>query len=201
MGVKAKWKTKFDKLPEVSASMKMMGERGVKVGSLKGDLAWLAGVHEYGVTIKAKNAKYLTVPIHPDSVGKKARDFPDLFFFEAASGEKFLARGDGDRLQFYFWLTPSVTIPERSFLRAGHDKNVNRIIKQTERAIGQVIAGKMTVDDVLDLYGEQMSTAIKDYMRDLSNPPNSSATILAKGSSNPLIDTGDLLESITWKKD
>lgn len=124
-----------------------------------------------------------------------------MFFFEAASGEKFLARGKGKKLQFYFWLTPSVTIPERSFLRTGHDKNVNRIIEQTERAIGQVIAGKMTVDDVLDLYGQQMSTAIKDYMRDLSTPPNSSATILAKGSSNPLIDTGNLLESITWKKE
>lgn len=161
----------------------------------------LAGIHEYGCTITPKKAKYLTVPIHPDSVGKKARDFPDLFVFTAASGEKFLARGKGDDLQFYFWLTPKVVIPERSFLRTGYDENHDRIIKQTERALGRVIAGDMSIDNMLDLYGEQMAGAIKTKIRNISTPPNSSATILAKGSSNPLIDTGGLLESVTWKKE
>lgn len=199
MGVK--WTTKFDKLPAMTATAETIGARKVKVGALKngGELAWLAGIHEYGVSIKPKNAKYLTVPIHPDSVGRKAREFPDLFVFTAASGEKFLARGDGDNLQFYFWLAKSVKIPERSFLRSGHDANADRIIKQTERALGQVIAGKMSMDEMCKLYGQQMATAIKTYMRNLSNPPNSSATILAKGSSNPLIDSGDLLEHIDFE--
>lgn len=97
--------------------------------------------------------------------------------------------------------TTVIKIPERSFLRTGHDQNVDRIIKQTERAIGQVLAGKMTVDDLLDLYGEQMATAIKKYMRDLKDPPNHPYTVEQKGSSNPLIDTGGLLESITWRKE
>lgn len=141
----------------------------------------------------------LTVPIHHEAVGKKASQFPDLFVFTAASGEKFLAKGDGDDLIFYYWLTPSVKIPERSFLRNGHDENAERIIKQTERALGQVIAGEMSMDSMYKLYGRQMSTAIRKYMRDLSNPPNSSATILAKGSSNPLVDTGKLVQSITYK--
>lgn len=141
----------------------------------------------------------LTVPIHHEAVGKKASQFPDLFVFTAASGEKFLAKGEGDDLVFYYWLTKSVKIPERSFLRTGHDQNVERIIKQTERALGQVIAGKMSMDDMYKLYGQQMSSAIKKYMRDLSSPPNSSATILAKGSSNPLVDTGQLVSSITYK--
>ena len=101
-------------------------------------------------------------------------------------------------------LSPNTTviqIPERSFIRTGHDANVDRIIKQTERALGQVIAGYMTVDDMLDLYGQQMATAIKLYMRDLQNPPNHPYTIEQKGSSNPLIDTGGLLDGITWKKE
>lgn len=97
--------------------------------------------------------------------------------------------------------TAVIKIPERSFLRTGHDENVDRIIKQTERAIGQVLAGKMTVDDMLDLYGEQMATAIKTYMRDLSTPPNHPYTVEQKGSSNPLIDTGALVESIEWRKE
>lgn len=101
-------------------------------------------------------------------------------------------------------LSPTTTvikIPERSFLRTGHDKNIDRVIKQTERAVGQVVAGKMSVDQMLDLCGEQLATAIKTYMRELSTPTNHPFTIERKGSSNPLIDTGGLLESITWETD
>ena len=95
--------------------------------------------------------------------------------------------------------TTVIKIPERSFLRAGHDENIDRVIKQTERAISQVAAGKMSVDQMLDLCGEQLATAIKTYMRQLSSPANHPYTIEQKGSSNPLIDTSGLLESITWK--
>lgn len=101
-------------------------------------------------------------------------------------------------------LSPNTTvikIPERSFLRSTFDNENDRIIEQTERAIYQVISGKMSVDDMLDLYGEQFATAIKKTIRDIKNPPNHPFTIDNKGSSNPLIDTGGLLESITWKKD
>ena len=97
--------------------------------------------------------------------------------------------------------TTVIKIPERSFLRNGHDENADRIIEQTERAIGQVLIGAMEVDDLIELYGQQMSTAIKTYMRNLSRPANHPFTINQKGSSNPLIDTGGLLESITYKKE
>ena len=97
--------------------------------------------------------------------------------------------------------TKVITIPERSFLRTGHDENADRVLKQTERALSQVVAGKMSVDDMLDLYGQQMATAIKTYMRNLSSPANHPYTVKQKGSSNPLIDTGGMVESITWKKE
>lgn len=96
--------------------------------------------------------------------------------------------------------TTHIKIPERSFLRTGHDENVDRVMTQTGRAIGQVIAGEMSVDDLVDLYGQQMSTAIKTYMRDLSKPGNHPYTVEQKGSSNPLVDTGALIESIVWEK-
>ena len=60
----------------------------------------------------------------------------------------------------------------------------------------------MSVDDMLDLCGTQLATAIKTYMRDLDNPANHPYTIEQKGSTNPLVGTsGALIESITWKKD
>ena len=95
--------------------------------------------------------------------------------------------------------TTTIVIAERSFLRNGHDSNIDKVMKQTERAIAAVVAGAMSVDDMLDLCGEQLATAIKKYARDLSSPANSSLTIEWKGSSNPLVDTGNMIESIDWK--
>lgn len=95
--------------------------------------------------------------------------------------------------------TKVIKIPERSFLRSGFDENNRRILKQTERAIAQVLDGKLSADDMLEICGQQFATAIKKYMRNLSSPANHPFTKEQKGSSNPLIDTGGLLESITYK--
>lgn len=54
---------------------------------------------------------------------------------------------------------------------------------------------------MLDLCGQQMATAIKEYATELSSPPNSAMTVDRKGSSNPLVDTGAMIEGITWKKE
>lgn len=97
--------------------------------------------------------------------------------------------------------TTEIIIPERSFLRTGHDENADRILKQTERALSQVVAKKMSIDDMLDLYGQQMATAIKLFARNLDTPQNHPYTIEQKGSSNPLVSTGNMIESITFKKE
>ena len=39
---------------------------------------------------------------------------------------------------------------------------------------------------------------VQQYMTDLSEPPNAASTIKAKGSANPLIDTGLLRQSVTF---
>lgn len=97
--------------------------------------------------------------------------------------------------------TTHITIPERSFLRSGHDEYANEILSKCERALVQVVNGQMSIDTWLDMYGEMMATKIKTYIRDLDSPPNHPYTVDQKGSSNPLVDSGNLIESITWKKD
>lgn len=194
-----KWTTTIDKFPAMQKSIETINGRKIKVGVLKGNAQHLAAIHEYGCTVRAKKAKYLTVPIHPAAVGKKARSFPDLFLFTAKSGEKFLAKGEGNNLEFYYWLTRSVKIPERSFLRAGHDKYSDEVLNKVEKAICQVLSGKMSEDQFLNMAGRMLATKIKTYARDLDTPPNSSATILAKGSDNPLVDTGQMINGITWE--
>ncbi len=97
--------------------------------------------------------------------------------------------------------TTHIKIPERSTIRSTFDSENDRILKQTERAICRVIDGEMSVDDLCDLFGEQFASAIKKTIRDISTPPNHPYTVENKGSSNPLVDTGGLIESITWKKE
>lgn len=46
----AKWQTKINKIPYVSATTKAIQGRKVQVGAASSD-AWLAGIHEYGCTI------------------------------------------------------------------------------------------------------------------------------------------------------
>ena len=198
MGVK--WKTTIDRLPEMQERAKLLPKKKVEVGVFDGEHAWLASIHEYGMTITPKKSQYLTVPVSPKSAGRNARSFSDLWTLKSDSGELFLCRNTGkDKFEILYWLTKSVHIPERSFLRAGHDKEAERVIKQTERAIGQVLGGKMSLDELYRECGKQMATAIKEYAASLNTPPKSWATKETTGNDNPLVATGDMIEHISWR--
>lgn len=200
MGVKVRVKTTKDITKDMLKNINKLNKKSVEVGVLSGEHKWLAGIHEYGANIVAKNAKYLTVPVHPDAVGKKAGSFSDLIFIQSKKGNKFLARKKGkDDIELMYWLTPSVNIPERSFLRAGHDDCINEVLKKAEKVTGLVIEGKMPQEQYMNMIGQMLSSKIKTFARDLSNPPNSSTTTSAKGSSNPLVDTGAMIEGITHR--
>lgn len=94
--------------------------------------------------------------------------------------------------------TTVIKIPERAFLRNGHDQNADRIITQTERMLSLVISGKISVDKMLDECGKQFATAIKEYMS--QTDANHPFTIERKGTSTPLTGTtGGLVNSITWE--
>ena len=198
MGIK--FKTTKNKIPDMIKTANSLNGRKVSVGVLKGDLSWLASIHEYGCNITARKAEYLTVPINPKAKGKRARDFDNTFVYTSNSGEKFIAQKTGtNSIELLFWLTKTVKIPERSFLRSGHDKNIDKILAKADKLLLSVLDGKLTEDDFLEQVGLSLATAIKTYARDLSTPPNSSITSGVKGSSNPLIDTGNLIEGISFE--
>lgn len=95
--------------------------------------------------------------------------------------------------------TTHIKIPERSFLRASHDTNGEAVLKQSERALGQVVVGNMSLEQYMDMVGRDYVTMIKDYIVELDSPPNHPFTTEQKGSSNPLVDTGNLVESISYR--
>lgn len=99
-------------------------------------------------------------------------------------------------------LKPSTTvivIPERSFLRAGHDENIDDVMSKADKLIGDIADGTMSADELLETAGILLSSRIKEYATNLSSPPNSGLTVSMKGSANPLFDTGQMIGGITYK--
>lgn len=93
----------------------------------------------------------------------------------------------------------SATVPERSFIRSTIIERKKDIISLQKKLLKKISDGSMDVKTGLGLVGEFMSGAIKEKIVAISSPPNSPATIAKKGSSNPLIDTGQLKNSITYE--
>lgn len=95
--------------------------------------------------------------------------------------------------------TTEIVIPERSFLRSGFDENADKVLKTTEAVLPDVLIGTLSVEQYAKLVGLQLASAIKEYAVNLSSPPNHPFTKQQKGSSNPLVDTGDMINSITYE--
>lgn len=198
MGVKIR--TVKNDIPKMQKTYAALNGKKIQVGVF-GEQAYIAGVHEYGCNMTAKNSRYLTIPCSKKSFGKRARDFNDLFFIEGKSGEKFLAREVGkEKIECLFWLTKSVHIPERSFLRAGHDENIDEVITKCERLQKSLGSGAMSVDEYCNAIGQLLADRIKKYARDLKTPPKSSITLAAAPSkTNPLVNTGDMIGAINYR--
>ena len=56
-----------------------------------------------------------------------------------------------------------------------------------------------SLEQVLNTVGVVAVGKVQVYMTELKTPPNALSTIKMKGSANPLIDTGELRGSVTYK--
>jgi hypothetical protein len=159
---------------ELAKRAKELSGTELRVGVFADDgseLAMIAAVNEYGARIP---------------VTKKLRGY-----FGAVFGVHL--RKD----------TEFITIPERSFLRAGlakamSDQGVTQKVQQLLSACFDPDK-MMDVQQAYDLIGALITGEMHEYLVELSSPPNSQLTTDRKHSSNPLIDTGRLNQSITHK--
>lgn len=96
---------------------------------------------------------------------------------------------------------PESGLPERSYVRKTFIDKAPQLATFTTKLTRSVLAGKMDVARALDLLGAWAAGAIKATITsgNVGGPPLSEATIKAKGSSKKLIDTGQLVNSITWE--
>lgn len=95
--------------------------------------------------------------------------------------------------------TTYITIPERAFLRNGYAEGRESIIQDAHTLLPLVLSGGLSSEQYLAQIGQWMASHIKDYAASLSSPANHPFTINQKGSSNPLVDTGDMIGSISYE--
>jgi hypothetical protein len=97
-----------------------------------------------------------------------------------------------------------IGVPQRDFMELAKPdiaekakpiiREMGRIAVKPNPGIGEVTA----VQALQEAAGQVAQTAIQKAIIDLDTPPNAPATIAAKGSSNPLVDTGHLKNAVTF---
>ena len=89
-------------------------------------------------------------------------------------------------------------IPQRPFMRTATNRHGKSWGSKAVKAVQSVMKG-MPISQVTELVGMQMKSDISSTLTNGPWTPNSVVTIAKKGSSRPLIDTGELRASITYK--
>lgn len=92
-------------------------------------------------------------------------------------------------------------VPERPFMRLGLRSAKAGLKPQMTKAAKSVLTGSSSMRAVLAKMGVFGQGEIQEAITSLSSPPNSPVTIALKGSSNPLIATGEMRQAVTWKID
>lgn len=95
--------------------------------------------------------------------------------------------------------TTEIVIPERSFLRAGYDQNRDEVLKQAQKVLPDVLIGTLSEEKYLELIGIMLRDAIKEYAVDLSQPPKKPWPTRDPAKSNPLIETGAMVNGIEYE--
>ena len=116
----------------------------------------------------------------------------------AAVGDKVLTKGIVNE----FGTTKAgrnknITIPERSYIRSTYNNQYKKVGKRFGQIFKAISNRNYAVVPKLKLIGLEQENETKKTMTDLKDPANATSTITKKGSSNPLIDTGELRSKIS----
>lgn len=181
--------------------------------SVEADLLTIARVHEYGAVITPKHSKNLAIPIHKDSYDKSPRDFSNLTYVPIDEGYGYLVRDRNlkrkhegkesyKNYDWLFMLVKSVTIPERSFIRAGYDANKNQLTELVKKELHNVVYNGETAEQAAAWIGIGAVKMIRNFVLEAGN-------LKPKGkiqkdrypswADNPLVATNGLLNSLTFK--
>ncbi|GEP72026.1 hypothetical protein FD12_GL001398 [Lentilactobacillus rapi DSM 19907 = JCM 15042] len=162
--------TEYDKFPKAIEQFDILNSSEIHIGVLHDKhLQMIAIVNNDGATIRAKNVPYLMVP----TLGK-----------------------DGKR---GFVRLKEVHIPHRRFMEKTKMHNERRWLSYAQQETMKILAGDMTAMHALHYLGNLATEQMKTEIIKFANPANAPLTIANKGFNDPLIDTGALRDSITYR--
>lgn len=95
--------------------------------------------------------------------------------------------------------SPTRGIPARPFIEPPIKDNTEKYKGIMRNQASRLIFRRTSLDNALSLVGEAAKADIQKYMLSASFTPLSAATIERKGSSKPLIDTGQMRNAITYE--
>ncbi|MXN51909.1 hypothetical protein GR158_12325 [Shinella sp. AETb1-6] len=90
-------------------------------------------------------------------------------------------------------------VPERPFLRNAMRDNKGKYRNGMRASAAKLLTGKTSISVVLAKLGIMAQGDVQESITSLQSPPNSPTTIELKGSSNPLIDSGEMRGAVTYK--
>jgi hypothetical protein len=155
-------------------------------------LVQIASINEFGARI--------TIPARKQQIYRRIAKDGRLL-----NGGRFVKRSRSNFETDVIIPAHTIMIPERSFLRAGVDENKEAIQRQLQLELKSVAAGKQTPAQALERVGAKIVSLIRLRMQAGIQPPLSAQTIARRagkgrgaGGDTPLIDTGQLIQGITW---
>lgn len=89
-------------------------------------------------------------------------------------------------------------IPSRPAHANAFDDNQGELKTLLERLIKGVSEGKISADRAAKILGQDYENKVKEAIRSLTSPKNAQMTIDAKGFDNPLIATGQTINSVRY---
>lgn len=92
-------------------------------------------------------------------------------------------------------------IPARPWLLNSMREHRAKYLEMLKAGASDILMGRKTMQMVLRGLGVTAKGDVQQSLVALKEPPNARSTIVAKGSDNPLIDTGRMNTSTTWKLD
>lgn len=87
-------------------------------------------------------------------------------------------------------------IPSRPFMRTAFSNNLNQLENRLQVSLNSIYEGRSSAAASLNSVGVWYTGKIQETITNFSSPPNAPSTIAQKGSSNVLIDTGQLRQSV-----
>lgn len=102
----------------------------------------------------------------------------------------------GDIATIHEFGAPAAGIPARSFVRGWYDEQFTEIASVLKQEIGAAMKGTRPMGVAFERAALRLEGSIKGRIRRHIPPPLAPATVKRKGSSTPLIDTGQLIQAI-----